>query len=45
MKFDNDDLRSMLNVLDMCGELDDWKEEVDCPENIWITPPPFLMNK
>ena len=40
MMFDNDDLRAMLNVLDMCGELDDWHEEADCPEDIWLTPPP-----
>lgn len=40
MMFDNDDLRAMLNVLDMCGELDDWHEETDCPKDIWLTPPP-----
>lgn len=34
-------VQEMLNVLDMSGELDDWHEEVECPKDIWLTPPPL----
>ena len=42
MDFKTDDLQAMLNVLDMSGELEDWHKDVDCPDDVWLTPPPII---